>query len=83
MVLLRRSFNHTLKLAVKNAQDINRSRNELQSFLKSLHSLHSQSPKNAQELKECARDLHITRGGSSGGSSKTQHWHKMKSKIKK
>ena len=49
-----------LELAVGNARNINSGKNDLQSFLESLYSLGSQSPKNMQDLKKCAHYLHIT-----------------------
>jgi len=53
-------LNHRLELVVGNALNATSGTNDLQSFLESLYSLYSQSPKNMRELRGCTHDLHIS-----------------------
>jgi len=58
-IALWHSINRRLELAIGNALNATSGTNDLQSFLESLYSLHSQSTKNMRELSDCAHDLHI------------------------
>jgi len=59
-IVLWHCLNHRLELAVDNALNATSGTNELQSFLESLYSLYSQSPKNVRGLSACDHDLHIS-----------------------
>jgi len=59
-IVLWHCFSHRLELAVGNALDATSSTNHLQSFVESLHSLCSQSPKNMRELSDCAVSMTCT-----------------------
>jgi len=59
-IVLRHCLSHRLELAVGNALNATSGTNDLQSFLKSIYSLYSQSPKNLRELSDCAHDSHIS-----------------------
>ena len=53
-------LNHRLELAVGNALNATSGTDDLQSFLESLYSLYSQSPKNMRELSDCAHGSHVS-----------------------
>jgi len=59
-IVLWHCLSSILELAVGNAPNATTGTNELQSFLESLYSLYSQSPKNMRERSDCAHDLHIS-----------------------
>lgn len=59
-IVLWHCLNHRLELAVDQALDVTGGTKDFQSFLDSLYSLYSQSPKNTRELGECAQNLDIT-----------------------
>jgi len=59
-IVLWHCLNHRLELAVGNTLNATSGATDLQSFLESLCSLYSQSPKNMRELSDCAHDLHIS-----------------------
>jgi len=59
-IVLWHCLNHRLEFTVGNALNAASGTNDLQSFLESLYSLYSQSPKNMRELTGCAHDLHIS-----------------------
>ena len=59
-ILLWHCLNHRLELAAGNTLEIISGTNDFQSFLEHLYSLHSQSPKNKQELNQCSHDLQMT-----------------------
>jgi len=59
-IVLWHCLNHRLELAVGNALNATSGTNDLQSFLESLYSLYSQSPKNMRELRGCTHDLYIS-----------------------
>ncbi|KAK5880415.1 hypothetical protein CesoFtcFv8_023446 [Champsocephalus esox] len=58
-IILWHCLNHRLELAVDQALDVTGGTKDFQAFMDSLYSLYSQSPKNMQQLSECAHNLDI------------------------
>ncbi|XP_063788503.1 E3 SUMO-protein ligase KIAA1586-like [Pseudophryne corroboree] len=58
-LILWHCMNHRLELAVDQALDVTGGTNDFRSFLDTLYTLYSQSPKNVRELSAQANELHV------------------------